>query len=156
MLNLYHHSLSTPYYATRGSFGPGNIKKKPRLITGYTSPLDPWRDLTTQKVRVANENHEKSNIAISWLLFACNGRKMVCWGIERVFIIHMTIIKQSETFLKRFESIGPTSGGNQMINSKQITHLQPPHPFDYVEEICITSWRKILTFTSKFTLSFLF
>ena len=24
-LNLYHHMLFTPFYATRGAFGPGNI-----------------------------------------------------------------------------------------------------------------------------------
>ena len=36
---------------------------------------------------------------------------MVCWGIERNFIIQIAIIKQSETILMRFGSIGPTSGG---------------------------------------------
>ena len=36
---------------------------------------------------------------------------MVCWGIERDFIIQTTIIKQTETFLKGFGSNGPTSGG---------------------------------------------
>ena len=36
---------------------------------------------------------------------------MVCWGIERGFVIWMAIIKQIETFLKRFGSIRPTSGG---------------------------------------------
>ena len=95
---LYHHSLFTPLYATRGSFGSGNtqrsralfvhgsiettscdraiffytllrhtwvLAKRPRLFTGYTGPMDPRRDLTTQKVRVANKNHEKSNIVTS-------------------------------------------------------------------------------------------
>ena len=35
---------------------------------------------------------------------------MVCSGIERVFIIQTAIIEQSETFLDRFGSNGPTSG----------------------------------------------
>ena len=36
---------------------------------------------------------------------------MICWGIERGFIVQMAIVKQREAFLKRFGSIGPTSGG---------------------------------------------
>ena len=36
---------------------------------------------------------------------------MVCWGIERGFIIQMAIIKQCDMFLKWFGSIGSTSGG---------------------------------------------
>ena len=47
----------TPFYDTRGSFGPGNIQRS--LFTRYTGPLDPHRDMTTQKVKVANKNHEK-------------------------------------------------------------------------------------------------
>ena len=39
--------------------------KKPRLFIGYTGPLDPRRDFTIQKVRVANRNCEISNIVIS-------------------------------------------------------------------------------------------
>ena len=41
-------------------------------------------------------------------------KKMVCWRIERGFIIQMAIIKQSETFLKQVGTvgfIGLTSGG---------------------------------------------
>ena len=66
------------------------------LFTGYTGPLDLQQNLTTQKVRVACKNHEKSNIVISWFITICNEREMVCWGMERGFIIQMTIIKQSE------------------------------------------------------------
>ena len=36
---------------------------------------------------------------------------MVCRGIQRGFVIQMAIVKQIETFLKRFGSIRPTSGG---------------------------------------------
>ena len=36
---------------------------------------------------------------------------MVSWEIERDFIIQITIVKQSEKFLKGFGSIGPTSSG---------------------------------------------
>ena len=39
--------------------------KKPRLFIRYTVLLDPRWDFTTQKVRVANKNHEKSNFVIS-------------------------------------------------------------------------------------------
>ena len=74
-------------------------------------PLDLRQDLTTQKVRVANKNHEKSNIVISWFITKCDERKMVCWGIKRGYIIQMALIKQSEAFFKQFGSIGPTSGG---------------------------------------------
>ena len=89
----------TPFYATHGSFGPGNVQ---RNLTGYTSPLDQRRDLTIQKVRVANKNHEKSNIVVSSFLTICNERKMVCGGMQRGFVIQMTIIKRSETYLKRW------------------------------------------------------
>ena len=49
-----------------------------RLFIGYRGPLDPRRDLPTQKVRVANKNHEKSNIVILCFIIICNERKMVC------------------------------------------------------------------------------
>ena len=54
---------------------------------------------------------KKTNIVISWFTIICNERKMSCWGIGRGFIIQMTIIVQSEIFIKRFGSIGPFSGG---------------------------------------------
>ena len=85
----------TPFYATRVSFGPSNIQRSRASLLDniirvhYTQSR--W-DLTTQKVRVSNENHEKSNIVISWFITLCNERKTVCWGIERGYIIQMAII----------------------------------------------------------------
>ena len=45
--------LSLPFYATARSYGPSNT----HLFTGYTGPLDPQHDLTTQIDWVANKNH---------------------------------------------------------------------------------------------------
>ena len=44
---------------------PVTCKEALPLSWVYGYKLDPRRDLTTQKVRVANKNHEKSNIIIS-------------------------------------------------------------------------------------------
>ena len=48
---------------------------------------------------------------------------MVCWGIERGFIIQMAIIKQNKTFLERFGSIGPMKGGKGYRKKNMSLHL---------------------------------
>ena len=83
-LNLYCHSLFTPF------------------IPHTLGPLDL---VTYREVALFTMNRGK------YCYFKIyNERKMLCWGIGRGFIIQMTI-KQSETFLKWFGSIGPKSGG---------------------------------------------
>ena len=42
-----------------GSDGPGNMQRSRALFIEYTGPLDPRRDFTTQKIRVANKNRKK-------------------------------------------------------------------------------------------------
>ena len=52
--DMIHHPLNlNKVIENRGSYS---------FLTRYTGPLDPRRDLTAEKVRVANKNHEKSNI----------------------------------------------------------------------------------------------
>ena len=107
--------------------GPLNLvtcKEAAPTFTGYTGPLDRPRDLTTQKVRVANKHHKKSNFVISWFITICNERKMVCWGAERRFIVQMAIIKQSETFWKLFGFIGLTSGGKGKTEMNLVSNIK--------------------------------
>ena len=49
-----------PFTPCVGPLDPSTCKEA-LLFIGYTSPLDPRQDFTTQKGRVANKNREKSN-----------------------------------------------------------------------------------------------